>query len=387
MVDKDAHYLMCKGGVYYFTRHVPNDLQRHYQKPRIVMCLKTRSKNAALKASHSLASKLDDFWLQMRISHMEVPAAELLITGQPIETFTSCAAKLSDALEKYCRLKGINRSKQFFLSANRNIGYVIQHLGNRPIDAYSSSDAAAFRDWLASRNLSSASIRRIFSTVRAVITLTIQEEGIKCGNAFAKTFLPNDARPKRASITPEDIKRVQKICLDMADERRLLVALISDTGMRLSEGLGLIWDDIYLKHEYPHISLTPHLWRPLKTSGSKRLIPLVGAAYEAVKIMHRQRTNPFLFSSYTNANGCNGNSCSAALNKWLKQHLPDAVIHSFRHSFRDRLRNAGVGSEMIDQLGGWSNQSVGQGYGEGYEVKKTYHTMKRVLTFNNFKFL
>ncbi len=25
MVDKDAHYLMCKGGVYYFTRHVPND--------------------------------------------------------------------------------------------------------------------------------------------------------------------------------------------------------------------------------------------------------------------------------------------------------------------------------------------------------------------------
>ena len=162
MVDKDAHYLMCKGGVYYFTRHVPNDLQQHYQKPRIVMCLKTRSKNGALRASHALSSKLDDFWLQMRISHMEVPAADLLITGQPTETFTSCATKLSDALAKYCRLKGINRSKQFFLSANRNIGYVIQHLGNRPIDAYSSSDAAAFRDWLTGRNLLSASIRRIF---------------------------------------------------------------------------------------------------------------------------------------------------------------------------------------------------------------------------------
>ena len=56
MVDKDAHYLMCKGGVYYFTRHVPNDLQQHYQKPRIIMCLKTRSKNGALKASHALSS-------------------------------------------------------------------------------------------------------------------------------------------------------------------------------------------------------------------------------------------------------------------------------------------------------------------------------------------
>ena len=93
MVDKDAHYLMCKGGVYYFTRHVPNDLQQHYQKPRIVMCLKTRSKNGALRASHALSSKLDDFWLQMRISHMEVPAADLLITGQPTETFTLCACK------------------------------------------------------------------------------------------------------------------------------------------------------------------------------------------------------------------------------------------------------------------------------------------------------
>ena len=47
MVDKSAHYLMCKGGVYYFTRHVPNDLQRHYEKPRVVMCLKTRSRNSA----------------------------------------------------------------------------------------------------------------------------------------------------------------------------------------------------------------------------------------------------------------------------------------------------------------------------------------------------
>ena len=118
MVDKDAHYLMNKGGVYYFTRHVPNDLQRHYQKPRIVMCLKTRSKNAALRASHSLASKLDNFWLQMRVSQMDVPAAELLVTGHPTETFTSCAPKLSDALATYCRLKGKGRYKQFSLQQN-----------------------------------------------------------------------------------------------------------------------------------------------------------------------------------------------------------------------------------------------------------------------------
>jgi len=64
MVDKSPEYLMNKGGVFYFTRHVPNDLQQHYERPRIVMCLRTASKKAALKASLALVTKLDAFWLK-----------------------------------------------------------------------------------------------------------------------------------------------------------------------------------------------------------------------------------------------------------------------------------------------------------------------------------
>ena len=380
MVDKNAHYLMCKGGVFYFTRHVPNDLQRHYETPRIVICLKTRNRESAIKASRSMAAKLDDFWLQMRVANMDVPASDKLTKQQPKEAFTSSAPKLSDALTKYCALKGADKGKLFFTVAERNVGYVIECLGDRPIDTYASSDAAKFRDWLIDRSLSTSSIKRIFSTIRAVFNLTIQEQGLGCSNAFANTFLPSDERPKRVVISPEDIKRVQKVCLDVADERRLLVALISNTGMRLSEALGLIWDDIKLEHEYPHIDLTPHPWRRLKTSSSKRLIPLVGASLEAVKVMHRQCDNLFLFKSYASEDGCNGNSCSATLNKWLKQHVSDAVIHSFRHSFRDRLRNAGVQSEMIDQLGGWSRQSVGQGYGDGFALPILY---KQTLRLKN----
>ena len=155
MVDKSLHYLMCKGGVYYFTRHVPNDLQRHYEKPRIVICLKTRSKNAALRASKSLARKLDDFWLKIRISELEVPASHLLIKGQPKKSFTSYAPKLSAALEKYCRLKGAGKSEQFFTAAERNIGYVIEQLGDRPLDAYSTADSGSFRNWLIENELTS----------------------------------------------------------------------------------------------------------------------------------------------------------------------------------------------------------------------------------------
>ena len=202
MVDKSAHYLMCKGGVFYFIRHVPNDLQRHYETPRIVICLKTRNHASALRASRSMAAKLDDFWLQMRLSHLDVPALDRLVKQQPKEAFTSSAPKLSGALTKYCALKGTDKSKLFFTVAERNVGYVIHCLGDRPLDAYSSSDAAKFRDWLIGRDLSTSSIKRIFSTIRAVFNLTIQEQGLGCSNAFANTFLPSDERPKRAVISP-----------------------------------------------------------------------------------------------------------------------------------------------------------------------------------------
>jgi hypothetical protein len=91
MVDKNAHYLMCKGGVFYFTRHVLNDLQKHYETPRIVICLKIRNRESAIKASRSMAAKLDDFWLQMRLSYLDVTASDRLLKQQPINTFTSPA--------------------------------------------------------------------------------------------------------------------------------------------------------------------------------------------------------------------------------------------------------------------------------------------------------
>ena len=51
-------------------------------------------------------------------------------------------------------------------------------------------------------------------------------------------------------------------------------SIISDTGMRLGEGVGLLKSDINLNSEIPHIRLIPHPWRRLKTKASERYIPL-----------------------------------------------------------------------------------------------------------------
>jgi integrase len=56
--------------------------------------------------------------------------------------------------------------------------------------------------------------------------------------------LPTNDKDKRLPIPQVELRNIQKTCLDMSNERRLLIALISDTGMRLSEALGLVWDDV-----------------------------------------------------------------------------------------------------------------------------------------------
>ena len=61
----------------------------------------------------------------------------------------------------------------------------------------------------------------------------------------------------------------------------------------------------------------------------------------------------------------------------------DIVIHGFRHAMRDRLRAVSCPTEMIDQIGGWSKRSVGEGYGDGYSVLQTSQWMTRLQLNQN----
>lgn len=144
---------------------------------------------------------------------------------------------MSNRLEKYCRLKGKDRLERFLKSAYRKIGYVIQKLGDRSLDTYSSSQAATLQNWLSHRNNSTPIIKRVFPTVRNEMNLTIQENRLNCTYAFSKTFMAIEERPKNASISPADMKSIQVVSLYIADERRFLCTLISGAGMRLSEKL------------------------------------------------------------------------------------------------------------------------------------------------------
>ena len=82
-------------------------------------------------------------------------------------------------------------------------------------------------------------VKRVFSSVRAIVNIVITEHGIDCVNGFAKTYFPvEESVSKRQPIPPRDIMLSQKLSRHADDELRWLIALISDSGMRLGEAVG-----------------------------------------------------------------------------------------------------------------------------------------------------
>ena len=375
----NPNYTYRKGSVFYFRRKIPSDLRCHYNRPVFIQSLRTTSASSAEKAATILSARLDEQWFILRLKHNPTPASKLLVKPQG----QSELPLMSEILEQYLATKGRGKADLFFVNAKRNVGYVFSSIGDQNIDLYSKTDAVSFRDWLIDKGLQSSSIHRVFSSVRAIINFSINEFGYSFSNPFAGVYIaPDEEKEKRRSLKPHELRAASIACKEEDDELRYLFALLVNTGMRLAEATGLHTSDLFLDEQFPYLKVEANNARRLKTSNSKRIIPLTGISLWAairVKAQHQE----YCFPRYTTDGKCNSNSASAALGKWLKNQCePGATIHGIRHAFRDRLRAIDAPVDLIDQLGGWSSKSIGFGYGDGYAIAKAHkyvHQMSNEL--------
>ena len=378
MLTKSIPYTFVRGGYFYFSRRVPADLRQHYSYHRIVQGLRTASPQKAKVQANIAAAKLDTYWSQIRLTKSEVIGMSLVpdissynaVVDLP-SPHSDCPSLL-DALEVYIDQKGKGRPKTFRVAAERSCNYLIGLCGNKPLSGYTRQDALQFRDWLVARGLTGSSITRNFSYLKAVINFALSEYALDVRNPFVGVYHDRSAGVLvRKPIPMEAIRNVQSECHAIDDDMRWLIALISDTGMRLAEGAGLLKQDLVgLDTDLPYVCVTKHPWRNLKTASSERKIPLVGEALWAAKrIVEADNASDFAFPRYNRTSTTAANSASAALNKWLKQYVPEGcTMHSFRHSMRDRLRAVQCPADITDQIGGWTTDGVGQGYGSGYPM-------------------
>ena len=389
LATKSNSYTFQKDGVWYFSRRVPADLRRHYRTGRIAYSLRTKSIRDARVRAMSDASKLDRHWHILRISSEDLPGKHLLADAvqEPAVEASVDTHSLKAAVAVYLRLKGLDRPPTFEAAFRRSCGYLIDCCGMKNLQDYLRSDATQFRDYLFAKGLSGSSVARIFGTVRAVINLAISEFGLSIINPFSNVYFDqSQGVKKRIPVKPEDIEKVQEECYKADDEKRWLIALVADTGIRLGEGAGLLRSDFVEQDGILCVNIRPHPWRSLKTSSSERLVPLVGSSkWAAERILAHPTDSRFAFPNYNDGQRTNANSASAALNKWLKSKIGQGyTIHSFRHSMRDRLRAVECPSEIIDQIGGWLTHGVGNSYGKGYPEAVLLKFMNKIASIDLF---
>jgi len=169
---------------------------------------------------------------------------------------------------------------------------------------------------------------------------------------------------------------------------RFWVPLLSlFAGLRLNEACQLRTDDVREVDGIPVLLIrASHEGQRLKTAAADRRIPVHPelARIGFLQLVARQRAERQARLFPELPAGKLGNY-SDPFSKWFARFLekahvssPGAVFHSFRHGFRDRMREAGIPSEVADALGGWAVAGQGAAYGTGFSVRVLAEHVARI---------
>ena len=100
--------------------------------------------------------------------------------------------------------------------------------------------------------MSRDSIAGNLTNIRAIINFVSKEHGLQPSSTFSVVYLGEPTvKKKRYVPTNSEMKKLQALCYSTDDEFRWLVALVSDTGIRLVEANGLLRADLDLRCSIP----------------------------------------------------------------------------------------------------------------------------------------
>ena len=309
---------------------------------------------------------------------VEREAADQLFKSS--RAFEKSTMLLSRAFAEFQKLKAEEPDSASSKVRRLAVDAFISVAGDLPIEHYTREDANNLVRSLLAKGNKSTTVKRRVNSLRPIFEVVCREYQLHDQEIFKALIIPRMGEDsiERPSFTKDELHRVQVYCLKKNDTLSQMLAILSDTGMRLAEVVGLQTEDISLSGSTPHIIVRPNKARTLKTRGSERVVPLVGVALWAAKSLLAEASGPYLFPKYSRDGECKATSVSNVLNKRIRAMEIDKTCHSLRHTFRDRLRDVGASSEVADRIGGWSTKGVGQSYGHGHSLNVLYDWMVKI---------
>ncbi|MGB0182013.1 MAG: DUF6538 domain-containing protein, partial [Candidatus Puniceispirillales bacterium] len=170
-------YFYKRNDTFYFSRAVPSDLRHRFTKKKVEVSLRTKSEAKAAKSAAALSDRLERYWDSLRMEMIYSRELGISVVSDKPSSGASNDIRINDALVLYQRLKGAGKTKLFFEGSERSVRYLIECVGHDNINGLEPADAGRFRDFLFDRGMSSSSVKRVFSSVRAIMNLAIKEHG------------------------------------------------------------------------------------------------------------------------------------------------------------------------------------------------------------------
>jgi len=223
--------------------------------------------------------------------------------------------------------------------------------------------------------LSTSSVTKYLGAIKSLLSWSVANGYVEGNVATGVTIAQaKDVADKRVAFDKKDL---QKIFNDIGQFResesaRFWIPLLAAyTGARLEELGQLTVEDVRQRDQTDFISVNADNGKSVKTKSSVREIPLhpelVRCGFLEYVEARRSAGGGRLFPDMKR--GSLG-TLSDIFSKWFTRYrrnlgITDSrkVFHSFRHTFKEACRAAGMSEEVHDALTGHSNGSVGRGYG------------------------
>lgn len=260
------------------------------------------------------------------------------------------------------------------LKAIRNF---IDVVGDKPIEEISPDDMLDFRQWWIERierdGVTPNSANKDFIHLSSVLKTVNKMKRLGLNLPLGDLTIKEGEKRQRPPFSNEWIreKLLEPNALSgLNTEARCIFLGMVNTGYRPSEGAALGPDQIRLGGAVPYISIEPN-GRQLKSDYARRVIPLAGVSLEAFQQC------PDGFPRYAD-----NPSLSATVNKYLKTNglleTPAHSLYSLRHSFEDRMLEAGVDDRIRRDLFG--HRLDRERYGRGASLEHL-HQIVQSLAF------
>lgn len=284
---------------------------------------------------------------------------QALINEGLIEWTGNCtdAPLLKDYIRKFYNTFKQKQVETTIVNRERIIkNHILPRFGNRKIDAITSIDC---QEWFNDLNKHYAreTILKIKNVINPVFEAAVEERYID-RNPLQSRFIEIGGRDtvSHVALPKEKMEQIRLEVPSLDLKEKLMVSLLSYTGMRFEEVLGIRWDDINddwikIQRAVIHPQRNQPLIKTPKTKTSNRILPYFP---ELKEVIENCRSKGFILASDKDPTGETPLSYSEArrIFEKIRKHfgIQEYSAHDFRDTCATEWREKGVPLDVIARL-------------------------------------